>query len=389
MPLLGERRDLGPAVRRGAAGGGVFGPGPTVQSASVSHWGRGRNLVCPWHLFSYSGPRLPGRMKQNVMKLTLFLAAGFGLGTAVMAADLRIGIIGCDTSHVTAFTEALNNPQARGHIPGGKVIAAYRGGSPDIPSSASRVAGYVQELQQKHGVRIYDSIEELCTNVDVVLLESVDGRPHLEQVKPVLQAGKPVFIDKPMAGSLRDALAIFRLAKAANVPVFSSSALRFSKENQAVRHGSLGAVTYAETYGPCAIEPHHPDLFWYGIHGVESLFTVMGPGCEGVQRGTTTNGAVEVIGVWKGGRKGVYRADEKGFHGLAKGEKGEGVAGTFDGYVPLVEAIMQFFKTGVAPVKPEETIEILAFMEAADQSKKQGGGPVQLSEVIAKAGGMP
>ena len=380
--------DAGPGSR-GCCRGKWCGQGVRAQTASVSGWRLGRNLDCPWDLFGYSRSRLPGRMKQHVMKLILFLAAGLGLSSAMMAADLRIGIIGCDTSHVTAFTEAINNPQAKGHIPGGKVIAAYRGGSADIPSSASRVAGYVQELQQKHGVKIYDSIEELCTNVDVVLLESVDGRPHLEQVKPVLRAGKPVFIDKPMAGSLRDALEIFRLAKAANVPVFSSSALRFSKDNQAVRQGSLGAVSYAETYGPCAIEPHHPDLFWYGIHGVESLFTIMGVGCESVQRGTTTNGAVEVVGVWKGGRKGVYRADEKGFHGLAKGEKGEGAAGTFDGYVPLVEAIMQFFKTGVAPVKPEEIIEILAFMEAADQSKKQGGGPIQLSEVIAKAGGMP
>ena len=322
------------------------------------------------------------------MRFLPTFATALVCGSVAFGADLRIGIIGCDTSHVTAFTEVLNNPEAKGHVPGGKVVAAYKGGSPDIPSSIERVEEYTKTLRDKYGVKICDTIEELCTNVDVVLLESVDGRPHLEQVKPVLKAGKPVFIDKPMAASLRDTLEIFRLAKAANVPIFSSSSLRFAKANQAVRDGSIGKVTYAETYGPCELEPHHPDLFWYGVHGVETLFTVMGTGCETVQRGTTTNGMIEVTGIWNGGRKGVYRAD-KSFHGLAKGEKGEAPAGTFDGYQPLVVAIMHFFQTGVAPVKPEETIEIIAFMEAADLSKQQGGAPIKLSDVIKQAGGMP
>src|SRR6185503_17781593 len=126
-----------------------------------------------------------------------------------------------------------------------------------------------------------------------VMIESVDGRPHLEQVKPALKARKPVFIDKPMAGSLRDVIEIFDLAKKAKVPVFSSSALRFGKDTQAAHGGSIGKVKYAETYGPCEIEPHHPDLFWYGVHGVESLYTVMGVGCQTVQRGKTADGKIE------------------------------------------------------------------------------------------------
>ncbi|PWU09098.1 MAG: dehydrogenase [Verrucomicrobia bacterium] len=300
-------------------------------------------------------------------------------------ADLRLGIIGCDTSHVTAFTEVLNNPQAKGHVSGGKIVAAYKGGSPDIPSSASRVEEYTSVLRDKYGVKIYDTIDELCRNVDAVLLESVDGRPHLEQVRPVLQARKPVFIDKPMAGSLRDAIEIFRLAKAAKVPVFSSSGLRFAKASQALRKGSLGKVFLMETHGPCELEPHHPDLFWYGVHGVEALFTVLGTGCETVQRGTNLTGKIEVVGQWSGGRTGILHEDQ-GFAGLAWGEKGEAEAGSFEGYVQLVVAIMDFFKTGVAPVKPEETIEILAFMEAADQSKRMGGVPVNLKEVIKKTG---
>jgi predicted dehydrogenase len=323
------------------------------------------------------------------MKRLVCLITGLMCGSVALGADLRLGIIGCDTSHVLAFTEVLNNPKAKGHVAGGKVVALYKGGSPDIPSSYGHIAGYSKTLQEKYGVKFYDTIPELCENVDAVLLESVDGRPHLEQVKPVLKAKKPVYVDKPMAGSLRDAIEIFRLAEKAKVPLFSSSSLRYGKNTQAVHNGLIGRVDYAETYGPCSIEPHHPDLFWYGIHGVESLFTVMGTGCESVQRGTTTNGMIEVVGTWSGGRKGVYREDAKGFHGSAKGEKGENAVGAHDGYEPLVAAIMEFFQTGVAPVKPRETIEILAFMEAADESKKQGGAAVRLSKVIEANGGMP
>ena len=323
--------------------------------------------------------------KQKLLTTVAVLFPCFWLGGG-WAAELRIGIIGCDTSHVTAFTETLNNPAAKGHVPGGKVVAAFKGGSKDIPSSWSRVEEYSKTLQEKYGVKVCASIEEMCGQVDVVLLESVDGRPHLEQVKPVLRAHKPVFIDKPVAGSLRDAVEIFRLAREARVPVFSSSGLRFATNTQAVHNGSLGKVAYAETYGPCSLEPHHPDLFWYGIHGVEALYAVMGTGCETVQRGKTADGKIEVIGVWPGGRKGVYRQD-KDFHGLAKGEKGEAPVGSFDGYLPLVAQIMQFFQTGVAPVKPEETLEIIAFLEAADESKARDGAPVRVRDVLKRNGG--
>jgi hypothetical protein len=236
----------------------------------------------------------------------------------------------------------------------------------------------------KYGVTFYETIEELCKNVDCVLLESVDGRPHLEQARPVIKSGKTVFVDKPMAGSLRDVLEIFRLAREAKVPVFSASGLRFGHDTQAVRNGSLGKVDYAETYGPCEIEPHHPDLFWYGVHGTESLFTVLGTGCQSVKRGTTPEGKIEVTGAWNGGRKGVLR-ESPDFRGKAKGEKGEASAGSFDGYGPLVVEIMKFFKTGVAPVKPEETIEIFAFMEAADESKRSGGQEIKIDDTIRKA----
>ena len=318
-------------------------------------------------------------------KLLASILLGVSL-TSNAAEELRLGMIGLDTSHVTAFTALLNDPKSPNHVTGAKIVAAFKGGSPDIESSWSRVEGYTKELHDKFGVTIYDSIEEMCQHVDAVMLESVDGRPHLEQARPVIKARKPLYIDKPMAGSLKDALEIFRLAKQAGVPVFSASSLRYGKTTQAVRNGSIGKVLRAETSSPCHLEKTHPDLFWYGVHGVESLFTVMGTGCESVKRGTTGDGLIEVTGTWAGGRVGIYRENPKGYGGTAKGERGESPVGAYEGYHPLVAEAVKFFRTGMAPVPPEETIEILAFMEAADESKRQGGAEVKIADMLKRAG---
>ncbi len=321
-------------------------------------------------------------MKRTFLAFALLVATQL---CPVSAAELRIGMIGLDTSHVPPFTDILNNPQNKAHVPGAKVVAAFKGGSPDIASSRDRVEGFTKTLVEKYEVKLYDSVEEMVKHVDAVFIESVDGRPHLAQAIPVIKAGKPLFIDKPMAGSLKDALEIFRLAKAAKVPVWSSSSLRYGKAAQSVRAGSIGKVTYAETTSPAGLEEHHPDLFWYGVHGCETLFTVMGTGCESVKRGKTDDGKIEVTGKWKGGRTGIFR-EAKGYTGLAKGEKGEVPIGAYDGYAPLVVEAIKAFQTGIVPVSPEETIEILAFMEAADESKRRGGAEVTLAEVLKKAG---
>lgn len=321
-------------------------------------------------------------MKRTFLVLGLFALAAL---SPLSAADLRIGMIGLDTSHVPAFTDILNNPANKAYVPGAKVVGAFKGGSMDIPSSRDRVEGFTKTLVEKYNVKLYDSVEEMVKHVDAVFIESVDGRPHLAQAIPVIKAGKPLFIDKPMAGSLKDALEIFRLAKAAKVPVWSSSSLRYGKSAQAVRAGSVGKVTYAEATSPASLEEHHPDLYWYGVHGCETLFTVMGTGCESVKRGKTDDGRIEVIGKWKGGRTGIFR-EAKGYAGVAKGEKGEAQIGAYDGYAPLVVEAIKAFQTGIVPVSPEETIEILAFMEAADESKRRGGAEVTLAEVLKKAG---
>lgn len=330
-------------------------------------------------------------MKSWIRPSVIFLAASMaaGLHAARLHADgdqpkvLRAGIIGLDTSHATAFTGILNVDNPPAELAGCRIVAAYPKGSNDIESSVKRVPEYTEIVRQK-GVEIVDSIEELLQRVDVVFLETNDGRPHLEQVRPVFRAGKPVFIDKPIAGTLDDAVAIFDEAQEAKVPVFSASSLRFGKDSQAVRGGSIGTVITCETTSPAHLEKTHPDLFWYGIHGVESLFTVMGTGCKTVQRSTSPEGKIVVTGTWQDGRIGTFREGD-GYRGTAKGEKGEASVGSYDGYQPLVEAAVKFFQTGVSPVSAAETLEIYAFMEAADASKKADGKPIALSDVLEAA----
>ncbi|MEL7587574.1 MAG: Gfo/Idh/MocA family oxidoreductase [Prolixibacteraceae bacterium] len=327
--------------------------------------------------------------RRNFIKTSGLAGAGITFGSSVLAGtqeQKRVGIIGLDTSHSAAFTKALNGPAANDNFGGYRIVAAYPKGSLDIQSSVERIDGYIKEVQQ-YGVEIVDSIEALLPKVDVVLLETNDGRRHLEQALPVMKARKPLFIDKPVAAKLSDAIAIYNAAKHYGVPVFSSSSLRYIKGMDEVLKGTAGKVLGAETFSPCKLEKTHTDFTWYGIHGVETLFTAMGTGCETVVRITTADTDV-AVGTWNGGRIGSFRglrAGKTGYGGTIYGEKAIVTLGTYNGYDPLLAEIVKFFQTGIVPVQPQETIEIMAFMEAADESRNKGGRPVSLKEVMEKA----
>ena len=323
-------------------------------------------------------------MLNTICAIVLATAASLAVA-AEPAKEIRIGIIGLDTSHSPEFTKLLNDPKAASDLAGVRVVAAFPGGSHDIPHTFGEIPKFTKQLRGM-GVEIVGSIDELLKHVDAVMLESVDGRPHLEQARPVIAAGKPLYVDKPMAVSLADAMEIFRLADAKHVPCFSASSLRYIPGFQSVRNKTspFGDIRRCTAWSPLNIEPHHPDLFWYGIYGVESLYTIMGPGCKTVTRVAPD----KVVGVWADGREGTFVATPKGkpaYGAEVEGSRRSGVAGTFEGYRPLVVEIVKFFKTGKPPVDAAETLEILAFMEAADQSKQQGGKPVTIESVMKKA----
>lgn len=300
--------------------------------------------------------------------------------------ELRAGIIGTDTSHVPQFVKTFHShPEWKIRI-----VAAFKGGSPDLPLSANRLEGFAKTIQAA-GVEIVESIDSLLQNVDVVLLTSVDGRPHLAQVTPVLKAGKRVFIDKPLAASLDDARGIAALSRQTRTPFFSASSVRFHRQIPELRkNASPGRIKRVDaTYVLNTIE-FHPDLFYYGIHGVEALYAVMGTGCVSLSR--KMEGDVDVTScTWKDGRVGVYRglpkADPKQPLIRMIGEKGAAeTTGAADSET-LAKAIAEFFHTGRSPVDAAETIEVFEFMTAAQLSKERGGADVKLAELrVAKRG---
>jgi len=329
----------------------------------------------------------------NLVAKTIAASAAIGLPTLSTARnnilkEIRVGVIGLSV-HSAAYTEIINSGASSPEFSGCRVVAIFHPkGNPDVEFSEKQLQNFTDTIKGQ-GVEFVCSIKKLVKMVDAVMLLTNDGRPHLKEILPVLKAGKPVYVDKPLAATLTDVVAIFKVSRKYKVPMFSCSPLRYVKEAQDIREGKVvGKVLGANTYGPAPIQKSHADLFWDGIHAVESLYTVMGgTGCKTVTR-TFTDDADVVVGNWENGRIGVFRGVRKGrsgFGGTAFGDKGIASIGVFNGYRPLVVAIVEFFRSGIAPVSEEETIEIYAFMEAADESKRIAGAPVSLSDVLLRA----
>ena len=309
----------------------------------------------------------------------MLMAVTLGFSVSARAADLRLGLVGTDTSHVIGFAAAFNDPSSPEHVPGARIVAAFKGGSPDLASSRDRIEGFSRQLQEKYGIEIVGTIAELCTRVDGVLLTSVDGRVHLAQAREIINAHKPMFIDKPLAATLDDAREIARLAKEARVPWFSTSTLRYSVA--ALKTGDLNG---ADVWGPGPLEEHHQlDLSWYAIHEAEMLFTLLGTGCEEVTRVESADATV-VACRWKDGRIGTMRAlrpySDYGVVLFRKDAKGQ-TAQTRTVHTTQGELdrdLLKFFASGVPPVPNDETLELMAFLDAAQRSKEAGGRPMRI-----------
>jgi len=296
-----------------------------------------------------------------------------------MSRQWSIGMIGLDTSHVSAFTKLLNDPSNEFHVPGGTVAAAYPGGSADFALSSSRVGGYTKELREQYGVEIVDSPEAVAERSDVLLLESVDGRVHLEQFRRIAAYGKPVFVDKPFAVSYADARAILELAAKHQVTFMSCSALRYAEGlTQALAQTELGDIIGADAFGPMELQETQPGLFWYGIHTVDMIYRALGRGC--VQGQAVSNGSHDIaVGEWEDGRLGAVRGNRKGnkrFGGAVHRLEGTAyidvAAYAKPYYASLLEQIMAMFDSGKPGIEPEETLEIIRFIEAANESRASG-----------------
>lgn len=303
----------------------------------------------------------------------------------------RIGIIGLDTKHAIDFASMFNGNEARPEFGNYQVTVAYPWGSKTIEIGYSRVPAFTEQAK-KLGIKITGSIDELLPQVDYVLLETQDGNLHIEQALKVFKAGKPVFIDKPFAANLADICIIYELAKKYNIPVYTTSSFRYTDPVLEISTGRKGKVRGADCFGPCEEEPSHASLFWYGIHGAEMLFTLLGTGCESVTR-FHTDETDFVVGIWNDKRVGTYRGMRIGkgpyyhFGGFAYCEKEAVPLDNYTGFgtYGLVKDMVKFFDTGLVPVTPETTIEIYAFLEASNQSLCHAGKPVKIADVIKEA----
>lgn len=297
---------------------------------------------------------------------------------------LKIGLIGLDTSHVEGFAVLLHDAKNPDHVAGGRIVAGFPGGSPDFELSASRVGGYTKKLRDEHGVTMLGSPREVASTVDAILHTSVDGRVHLAQFAEIASFRKPVFLDKPFAVTSADARAIAALAREHNTPLFSSSSLRFAGALQTALGDQRGGPVFgAEFFGPLKLQPTQPGFFWYGIHTAEMLYATLGAGCARVRVIATPDHEV-AVGTWRDGRIGLLRGNRAGndsFGGVIHREKSSQWVDVAAGRRPdagLTRAIMDFFQGGPSPVALDETVELIRFLEAVNESRDHGGREVSL-----------
>lgn len=296
-----------------------------------------------------------------------------------MSKEIRIGFIGLDTSHTGIFSKLIQDSDAEFHVPGGRVVAAYAGGSPDFELSISRVDKFTEQLRTTYDVNILESPEEVAAACDAIMLLSGDGRVHLDQFKRIVTYGKPIYIDKPLAVSYADAQEIFRLAERHHVPVLSSSASRYAEPlQQVLRDHEAESIIGVEAIGPMAIEPTQKGYFWYGIHAIEMLYTVMGTGCAHVFSTPTENHDL-ITAVWKDGRIGTVRGNRVGnreFGVIIQYGKTNRYVNILSHPKPrhanLMEKVMDMFRHGTSPLFKDETLEIIRFIEAANESRVSG-----------------
>ena len=316
---------------------------------------------------------------------------------------VRVGVLGIDNYQSVAFAQIFNDPKAKGDFAGVRVTAAYPGtASEDIAESRDNLPKWKEQIV-KFDVKLVDSVEQLLGQCDAVMIMSLDGRKHREQATAVLKAGKRLFVGRPLAANLSDARAILKIADETKTPFWTSSQHRFSPGFAGMRnHAEVGAVLGCDVYGGCPFEPHHADLYWHALHGIETLYTIMGPGCATVTC-VSTPVAESVTGVWNDGRVGTFRGIKKGaikYSATVFGDKGVSVAGIYghgvpvNGVVPTNDRYMgyegiaiemaKFFKGGPAPVSAAETLEIFAFMEAAHESKRRSGAAVRVADILTE-----
>jgi virulence factor len=288
---------------------------------------------------------------------------------------IKLGVLDFDTSHVVEFTKRLNHKDITEEqwVDGAEVVIGCPGESKLSPE---RIPGF-QKTMEKLGVPLVDKPEDMIGKVDGMLIESVEGGVHFERAKPFLEAGLSCFVDKPFTCGFEDAQKIVELAQKKKSLVFSASSLRYAPDVvKFANDDKRGKVEGVIAYGPCSLHERNPGLYHYGVHAVEILYAIMGPGCQRVSC-THEKDVDVVVGQWKDGRvcevRGVRPHGDYGFVAFTdKGVKHVAIDTKLI-YKELLKKVVEFFEKRKAPVDIAETVETMGFIEAAYKSGNNHG----------------
>jgi len=279
--------------------------------------------------------------------------------------SIRIGLGGVNTSHADAFSRIFNGSDGEGpRLDSERIVAIWGGDSERL-----------ETLSRKHRIETTVSDpNDMIGSIDAALVidDTDGGGKHAALARPFIEAGIPVYIDKPMTTDYAEAVALFDLAERHDTPVMSCSALRFAVELEAAR-GELeriGRLSSIVSVGP-------GDWYYYGVHAVEVLGVVAGTGATWVHRHAMEDRDITVIDYDTGPSAVVETLRDAAyvFHLTAYGADGWTSVEVvdFNGfYTNTMREVVRMVETGTSPLGREQTLEVLAILEAGNRSAAAG-----------------
>ena len=292
--------------------------------------------------------------------------------------DLKLAIVGLDTSHAEKFPEQLQSPEipAEQRIPGMRAVSCLKFMT---PFTTEEVLAERTAKLESWGVRVTENFDEAVSDCDAILLEINDPAYHVEYFERAAKLGKPIFLDKPMADTFENGKKIVSIAEADSVSFFTASSLRFVPELESAS-AEVGKPELASVYGPLGKALAGSSIVWYGVHAFEMLERAMGTGASRVTAVRDERGTVVTVG-YRDGRRGIVElTEEMSQYGgvLRSADKVKPYVVNMDNaYSGLLKQIVKFLNEDFIPVSIEESLEIMHLLDAAERSY-DSGKPVDL-----------
>ena len=290
-----------------------------------------------------------------------------------MSKEIKVALIGLDTSHTIEFARRIQAPDCPPDqkVSGLRATACLRFSTPFQNEDGLNLR---QKQLEDWGIKVTTDFNDAVKGCDAIMLEINDASYHLEYFKKCAGLGKPIFLDKPLADNIENGLEIVRLAKKNKVNAISASSLRFDA-GLIKACAEMPNPTFVSVYGPLGVAPAGSSIVWYGVHAFEMLEKAMGKGSACVTVRTDGAGVVAIMD---------YPDKKRGVVELTKGAWIYGgtlrnsetaisysvVAGSL--YANIMKEIEKFFRTGKASFNLEDTVEVMAMLDAAERSFKSG-----------------